>query len=312
MNNNEITIEHIQMRSLVVDNGRLSGQSEGFSEAGAMDNQAFQLANYLAANPMNTPGLEVLGSITLLFHCDATIAVCGPSCLLTINDTPSDTWCSIDIKCGQKVTISSEKLGHRAYVGIHGNWDIPHIHGSACTVMREQLGGLTGQGNALASQDRIGGQFRLSQQQKKLSEQQRPNYSLVEPFDVVAGYQQRGFSAYALALFYASEYQLSPQCDRMGYRLSGPKISANSKAMRSEGINLGSVQVPGDGQPIIMMRDRQTLGGYPKIGAVASYDIYRLAQAVPGDVISFRPVDMNNARGTWLLKQRIFSHLTKG
>ncbi|MEG3767806.1 biotin-dependent carboxyltransferase family protein [Alteromonas sp. 14N.309.X.WAT.G.H12] len=312
MSNNSVSVEHTQMRSIIVDGGRTSGQSEGFCEAGAMDDLAYNFANYLAANPSNTPALEVMGSLTLGFHCDATIAVCGPSCILLIDGQQSPCWRSVTIKRDQTVTISSERMGQRAYVAIHGQWDVPTIHGSACTVIREQLGGLSGTGKALANKDKISGEFSLTGGQRELPVHQRPPYSLAEPLDVVSGYQSGAFSDYGLALFYSSEYQVSPQCDRMGYRLSGPSISANSKVMRSEGINLGSVQVPGDGQPIIMMRDRQTLGGYPKIGAVAAYDIYRLAQSVPGDVISFRNVDMNNARGNWLLKQRIFSNLTKG
>lgn len=146
MSNNSVSVAHTQMRTIIVDGGRTSGQSEGFCEAGAMDDLAYNFANYLAANPSNTPALEVMGSLTLVFHCDATIAVCGPSCILLIDGQQVKCWQSVTIKREQTVSISSERLGQRAYIAIHGQWDVPTIHGSACTVLREQLGGLSGTG----------------------------------------------------------------------------------------------------------------------------------------------------------------------
>ena len=297
--------------SILVDNGRQHLQHTGLCESGAMDDVAYRLGNGLVGNPANTPAIEVLGRFECRFSCDVSIAVCGPSSQLWIDGEQVQTWCTVSVRRGQRVALESMQAGQRAYLCICSrDWQVPVLGESVCAVQREKLGGHRADGAMLAHNDVLTARFTQAGTCYHIAENEIPDYS-DNGFDIIEGYQAEYFSRVAMARFYSSAYQITADSNRMGYRLKGPAIKSEMTAMRSEGINLGSVQVPADGQPIIMMRDRQTLGGYPKIGAVASYDLYRLAQTLPGSEVTFRSVDANNARGKWLLQEQRLAKLIK-
>ena len=137
--------------------------------------------------------------------------------------------------------------------------------------------------------------------QSSVNQSDRPKYltsgkSLDITLRVVLGYQQDSFSDLQKARFFNNEFTISDKCDRMGFRLTGPEIKSDISGMLSEGICYGAIQVPADGQPIILLNDRQTIGGYPKIGSVFSLDIPKLTQRLPGASVYFKPITMDDAQ----------------
>jgi allophanate hydrolase subunit 2 len=123
---------------------------------------------------------------------------------------------------------------------------------------------------------------------------------------VVLGYQQDAFTNLQKQLFFSSQYSITESSDRMGYRLQGPAIKPAIDGILSEGICLGAIQVPADGQPIVLLSDRQTIGGYPKLGSVLSLDLDRLAQQLPGSQINFKPISIEQAHNALLLDEQQF------
>ncbi len=299
----ELTVMNPGIVSLLVDAGRRGVQEQGFSGAGPLDPQSYRFANWLCGNKPDAVAIEIVGEASFSCSEAISIAVCGPDAKLKIDIHDAQSWQTVTVNAGQTISVSGNNIGQRYYLAVAGEWQVPTMAGSACTVMREKLGGLRGDGSPLKASDSIALTAKTVTHNRNIPESLQPDFSLSEPVDIVCGYQQAAFDAVATATFYASVYTVTPQSDRMGMRLSGPAVASSQTAMRSEGINFGSVQVPSDGQPIIMLADRQTLGGYPKIGVVASYDIPRLAQAVAGSKILFAPVDANDARSKWLLRE---------
>ena len=129
-----------------------------------------------------------------------------------------------------------------------------------------------------------------------LPEEQRPNYSDEVVLRVVLGYQKDAFSPLEQQRFFNSEFKISDRCDRMGFRLTGPKINSSIDGILSEGICYGAIQVPSDGQPIVLLNDRQTIGGYPKIGSVFSLDIPKLTQRTPDTPVRFEALSIDDAQ----------------
>jgi biotin-dependent carboxylase-like uncharacterized protein len=292
--------------SLIVDNGRVGRQRDGFSQSGPMDEDAFSWANFLAFNLDNTPCIEAMGTLTARFSSHCIIAVTGRAVKVTINGHEQPSYESICVTAGDEVTFGSEYMGSKAYLAICGSWDTPLFANSACTVTRESLGGLHGNGSALANGDSFNvNENTLSKVKsatvRTLAFEKRFNYSLEAPIRLIPGYQFEQFSGVAQRIFVTSDYTVTSSIDRMGYRLQGPDVACSHNKLRSEAVHIGAVQVPPDGQPIVMMRDRQTLGGYPKLGCVNPLDINRLAQAVPGEKVSFTYQNHETARADNLL-----------
>lgn len=302
----KVEITNKGLLSLIIDGGRVGRQKDGFCQSGPMDELAYNWANFLAFNMDNTPCLEVMGNISLQVTEACAIAATGRDVTLTVNGEHRPHYTTVLLNAFDEVSVGSATLGCKAYLAISGNWQVPDIVGSASTVMREGLGGLNENGQPLQH----GHVFEIKQNSllnierkrlRKLHHALRPKYNLEIPINVIPGYQIDRFSNVAQQLFVSSEYTVTSSIDRMGYRLNGPDIRSSIDTMRSEAVHLGAVQVPPDGQPIVMMRDRQTLGGYPKLGCVNPIDINRLAQAVPGEKIHFAFQNNEAARAQCLL-----------
>lgn len=294
-----IRIIQLDMLGLIIDKGRTGKLAMGYCQSGPMDEVAYGVADELCGNLSSTAQVEFIGQLTFECSADTTLAVTGPQADLTINGQAAPLWQCVNVSRGSVVAITPDKLGTRHYVCIGEGIRSPHICGSQSTVLREKLGGLQGNGQPL----KVGDIIDFSPSTKPVSATKtklmQPNYSLTNPIDVVLGYQYAQFSGAILAAFFSSSYTVTSQIDRMGYRLNGPKVNASVSAMYSEGIAFGAIQCPPDGQPIVMMADRQTLGGYPKIGCVARYDLPRFAQAVPGDTVTFRQISIENAHANY-------------
>lgn len=281
--------------ALIQDLGRHGHQLIGLTSGGPMDEMAFRWANALLDNSDNAPQIEItFGMFSLEAQADTSIAITGADLSATINDKSIVPWQTYAIKKGDILHFKQPLWGLRAYLAVKGGIQCEAVLGSVATVMREKVGGLSGKGDKLQKGDLIPFMPTSQHAHKSVPRRAIPNYSQTE-IPVVLGYQYRFFSELQRAHFFSSDYQVSANCDRMGYRLEGERISSDRKGIISEGIAYGAIQIPKDGQPIVLLRDRQTIGGYPKMGCITSAGGGVLAQQKQGDKIQFSPITIDQA-----------------
>lgn len=294
-------VEEPGLLTTVQDLGRYGYQDIGLPSSGAMDNYALRVANILVGNDENKACLEItFKGPTLLVQRDCYVAITGADLQPTLNGADLPMWETHGVQEGDKLSFGLSRRGMRAYLAVSGGIAVPKIMGSRSTYLRNQLGGI--KGRALKAGDIIkigsGGEKKGGRVPKEYI----PDHTL-EDIRVVIGPQDDLFTQEGIDTFLSSQYQVTSESDRMGIRLDGPVIEhANGADIISDAIPPGGVQVPGSGKPIILMRDRQTTGGYAKIATVISADIDRLAQAKPGDKISFKEIPIQKAHK--LLRER--------
>jgi len=295
--------------TLIQDEGRFGSHQLGLTTGGPADPLAFHWANRLCGNALGVSALEVnVGGLVLESNVATRIAVCGADMPISINQSPRSPWRSYPVKAGDRIELGYASRGMRAYLAVAGGLDIPAVLGSTATVVREAMGGLNG--NKLQSGDFLPCRQDPSEDCLVLPEGYRPLYGQRAILRVILGYQQDYFSAEQQQRFFSHEYSVSSQSDRMGCRLEGTAISADVGGILSEGICLGAIQVPPDGQPIILMQDRQTIGGYPKLGSVLSLDLAQLAQLTPGSKVSFELITVEQAQTILHLSADYFRETT--
>lgn len=296
------------IQSLVQDRGRFGFHAIGLTTGGPMDYSAFRWANRLCGNDDSAACIEVLmGGLVLQAQIATQIAVTGAEIRLTINHQSVDCWRSHCLHPGDRIELGHATAGCRAYLAATGGFDFQPSFGSAATVVREGLGGPNGDGQALKAGGILPCSPCVETQCLALDKAYQPAYlENTASLRVVLGYQQASFSQAQQQLFFNSDYRLSADCDRMGFRLAGAAINSSTTSLLSEGICLGAIQFPGDGQPIVLMRDRQTIGGYPKIGSVLSIDLDRMAQLQPGATVRFEPIGIERAHNLIHLSERRF------
>lgn len=292
-------IEIIQpgLQTTVQDDGRRGYQAFGVPVCGAMDWIALAQANLLAGNTPEEAALELcaLGP-TVRFHTDAVFALAGAEFSAVLNGVPVSAGGAYLAHRGEELALGAAKSGLRGYLAIAGGLDIPMVMGSRSTCLSAQFGGL--EGRALKAGDRL--PLREPQLWLRGLPQRRlaGTWDAEQPLRVVVGPQDDAFSPAGLDTFFGSEYRMSAQCDRMGCRMEGPNIAlkeGRSPNILSDGVVMGSIQVP-NGQPIVMMADRQTTGGYVKLGTVITADLPLLAQKRPGDRLRFVRVTVEDAQ----------------
>lgn len=296
--------------SLVQDSGRYGAFNLGLTNGGPADSLAFYWANRLCGNELNSTAIEInLGGLQLTAQVDCVIAVTGAPMALTINGQQKSLWQSFSVKAGDNICLGYAPVGVRCYLAVAGGFVIKENFGSTSTVCRESVGGLNGE--KLAVNDVLPCQVIAKSGNKliqlMLPEREQPQYANEVLLHTVLSYQQQHFSAIEKRLLFANEYHVSKHWDRMGYRLQGRAIKPDIKGILSEGICYGAVQVPADGQPIVLLNDRQTIGGYPKIGAVISQDCAKLAQLREGDSVRFEPISMSKADNIFHLNLNRFN-----
>lgn len=283
--------------SLLQDAGRFGQHAIGLTNGGPLDPYSFNWANRLCGNDQNACVIETsIGGLTLQAEMDTQIAVTGGDAPLTINGKPALSWQTHAVKKGDKVAIGFSTIASRHYLAVKDGFQIEPMFGSCATVAREKLGGLTGAplkaGDSLPCHDTSQDSFANF----KVDESLRPHYRGDITLRVILGYQQASFDHIQKARFFNNAFELSDKCDRMGFRLTGPAIQSGISGMLSEGICYGAIQIPADGHPIVLLNDRQTIGGYPKMGAVLSLDIPMLTQRMPGTVIRFEAITIDEAQ----------------
>ena len=287
----EILILKSGWLTTIQDLGRHGHQHYGVSVSGAMDSFSMIVANRLVGNPDQAAVLELtLKGPELQFKQDTVIAITGADLSPTLDGRNMPMWRSMLIPRGGQLRFGMPRAGARAYLAIAGGIDIDPILGSRATHCASETKGLHGRPLKQGDVFRGGKPAPLITQPigTELSAPLRPRYEHSATLRIIPGPQQNVFEKHSLTTLTQTPYTVSPQSNRMGYRLAGPKIAQKDTAsFISDGTATGSLQVPSDGQPILLMADRQTTGGYPKIAVVISADLPLAAQLAPGDRIRF-------------------------
>jgi antagonist of KipI len=275
----EVTVLRSGMLTTVQDLGRRGHLAEGVPIGGAADPFAIRVANLLVGNAEDSPALEItLTGPELEFQVAAWIAVCGAR----FEDVPP--WKPVRVGAGDRITFGKRVQGCRAYLSISGGFDVEAIMGGKGTFLAAGIGGF--QGRAL----RDGDVLRSIPSERQLTghwsldERMFPRYSREPTVRVMPGTHAAEFGD----TLYSGRFGVTARSNRMGIRLDGDKLARTGGAdLVSSAVAAGTIQVPPDGNPIVLMADAQTLGGYPRVGHVATVDIPLLAQLAPGDGVRF-------------------------
>ncbi len=315
----------------IQDLGRYGYQKYGVITSGVMDSVAHRIANLLVGNDEKEATLE----LTLLgpdmeFRDDTLISICGGNLSPSINGKPIKLWRSVLVKAGSKLKFGGCKTGCRAYLAVAGGFDVPEVMNSKSTYIRAEIGGHNGK--ALQNDDElsVGKHSELSRQiSEVLASELKENTftemqwtissdfivsSVSKPHvRVMKGRQYDWFTTESQMKLFTEHFEVTAQSDRMGYRLKGPELSLqNEQEMLSEAVSFGTIQVPSEGNPIVLLADRQTTGGYPKIGQIATVDLSIMAQLKPGDKVQFVEVSHEVAQQLYLDREKKIHQLKQG
>ena len=303
---NGFSVKQPGLLSLLQDRGRFGAHNLGLTTGGPLDSLAFDWANRLLDNDANATCLEIgFGGLVLEAELDTSFVITGATAPCKLNSEAITQWQTQHIHTGDKLEIGFATAGTRSYLAVNGGFDISASFGSSSTVVREKIGGL--HGDKLQAGDHLPSSSTTLAKNYCLAEADRPFYGDSASLRVVPGYQQAAFDPLQQWRFFNTEYSLSERCDRMGFLLEGETVHSNIVGMLSEGICHGAVQIPADGQPIVLMNDRQTIGGYPKIGAVIPQDTARLSQLSPGSKVHFEAISIEQAHNIHCLEHARFA-----
>lgn len=282
--------------SLIQGGPRIGFQQYGVPVSGAMDDYSLRIANILVGNDEYEACIEglIIGP-TIQFHQKSIIAITGGDLGPMLNGISMDMYRSYIVSSGDILSFSGVKHGCRTYIAFGGGIDVPIVMGSKSTYLKGNLGGY--KGRELRDGDYIN-LLKFDGNTNSILLKKYINYSYDKEITLraIRGPQDDMFDSNNIKTFFNSIYDITNECDRMGYRLAGDKINhLNGADIVSDGIAFGAIQIPGHGNPIIMMADRQTVGGYTKIANVISVDLCKLAQGKPGDKVRFKEVDIYEA-----------------
>ena len=280
------------MWAAIQDDGRCGYQHIGITPGGAADKQAFQWANVLCGNALTSPVIEVvMGNIALVADNDICVAITGAEVDVLIGGRRVNMWEEVRVPAGQPLRLGQPSAGLRNYISLAGEWEIPVKFDSVSTTQRERIGGLNTDGQSLLVGDRIPikarQKHRVRRSPKSIINKYRNLRDDIQPLRFIPAYQFERFDLARQQLFLSSTYTVSQHTDRMGCRLSGNAINWAHEGMLSEGLSAGAVQIPPDGQPIVMLCEHQTIGGYPKIGTLTQSSVNWLSQLGPGTQVRF-------------------------
>ncbi|WP_342363730.1 biotin-dependent carboxyltransferase family protein [Terrarubrum flagellatum] len=286
----DLIVESCGASTTLQDAGRFRYRRYGVSTAGAMDLHALARANALVGNAHDTAAIEfcLMGGAFRIDGGSALIAVSGPGCIARIGAREIEPGMSARMEPDDRLTVGPVRDGVYAYLAITGGFLRARDMESLSVHRRSGIGGLP-----LVAGDRLPMADNPDQPLRRLPPETRHT---PEPIRIVLGPQNDLFTPRAIETLTTQEFKISAQVDRMGCRLEGPEIEhADGFNIVSDGIVAGHIQVPGDRQPIVLLRDSQTTGGYPKIATVISADIGRFAQSPPGSAVKFRLVTRDEA-----------------
>jgi biotin-dependent carboxylase-like uncharacterized protein len=289
----------------VQDLGRKQSMHHGVTESGAADRHAFFWANRLLQQPYDAAMLEItIGDVAFDILQDVRVALTGADLNATLNGMPVDGWQSYNLRRGDTLAFGFPRAGLRAYLAFAGELDWPQSYGSRSWVDKEQLPETPvlkpGANISLSS-------IQPHALQTAVPQGFVPNYTEPLTLDILLGYQAQLFPAETIDAFFESEFEVQPASSRMGYQLAGPKVTHDIEQLYSEGIAYGAVQVPPDGNPVVLLNDRQTMGGYPKLGCISQRSGAALSQRLPGAKVCFRPHSYSIAEADWRQLNQFFS-----
>jgi antagonist of KipI len=295
-----VIIQKPGLLSTIQDLGRKGYQRDGIMVSGAMDLLSMRLANILIGNDESEAVLEVtLIGPSLHFTIDSIISITGGKLSPLLNQIPVSMNKAIFVKKGDKLEFGPLQNGFRSYIAFKGGIKVEKVLESKSTHLSAGFGGL--KGRALIKGDILPVVNFNKQLISKINWQLSPIFNRLlfssEPIRFIKGHQFELFDEESVKSFSSSLFTLTKEANRIGYRFQGPVLRlTKQQEILTEGVTFGSVQVPSNGQPIILMADRQTTGGYPKIAQIISVDLPRLAQLKPGDSISFTEVSLKEAQ----------------
>jgi antagonist of KipI len=313
------------LQTTVQDLGRPSHQHQGIPGGGAMDRMATRVGNLLVGNDARAAALEAtLIGPSLLFTDETLVAVTGADLEAAVGTTPIPLWHPALLPAGTTLHFGRALRGCRAYVAVAGGIDVPPVFGSRSTYLRAEFGGFEGRALRAGDQLSIGQPSSLSRRiatslrrgttaqtttvarwSAALSLRSQLSENVV--VRLVRGAHTGLLTETSLAALAGSGFRVSASSDRMGYRLDGETLSLRAPTeLLSEGVAFGTVQLPPGGSPIVLMADRQTTGGYPRIGEVASVDLGLVAQLKPGDRLRFRFISLEEAQRLYLAREHDF------
>ncbi|MED1738861.1 biotin-dependent carboxyltransferase family protein [Bacillus swezeyi] len=318
------------LMTTVQDLGRTGFQKYGILVSGAMDADSLRLANMLAGNKQNEAALEVtlMGpGPSLRFQKTALIAVAGADFSLTVNDEEAPLWRPVLVEEGSIITFGMCRRGSRAYMAVAGGIDVPPVMNSKSTYVRAGIGGCKGRQLQKGDSLTAGELTALSENIiEKLRAQMNPhgfatpNWAVDRQYflplkknpaiRVIKGEQFSRFTQSSQETFFGEPFRVTAKSDRMGYRLQGEALQLESPLeMISEAVSFGTIQVPPDGNPIVLLADRQTAGGYPRIAHIISADLSAVTQMMPGEQVQFQLIGLHEAERLYIERETKISEL---
>jgi antagonist of KipI len=290
----------------IQDMGRYGFSQFGVPPSGVLDTFSLKVGNLLVGNREREACLEItLMGLKIKVLKEVVIAITGGDLSPTLNEEPLEMWRTHLLVEGDVITFKKIRAGCRAYLAVSGGFVVPKIMGSSSTYLSGNFGGLEGRklrrGDILYTLDISSSLNKLG---LRFPSDWIPSLEKEVLLRVIPGPQDHHFTEKGFQTFCSSSYQVTPQCDRMGVRLEGPKIERRSdveESIISEGLISGAIQVPGDGKPIIILTELVT-GGYTKIATIISTDLSKVAQLKPGDQVRFKPISIEEAHD--LLKEQ--------
>jgi biotin-dependent carboxylase-like uncharacterized protein len=300
------------LHTTVQDLGRAGYQAIGVPVSGALDAVNLQLANALAGNLPGAPALEILisGPAFEVAADTVRVALAGPGASMAIGAEKArvDTGQSVTLLRGEVIEVVAGRQSACSYLGVEGGIAVPLVLGSASTYVRAAIGGLDGR--ALRKGDFVPLAIARASDRPELRLSSAVPASGDQPIRVVLGPQQEYFTEEAITALLDGEFRISQSADRMGMRLDGPLLQhRNGWDIVSDAIMTGAIQVPGSGQPILLLADHQTTGGYPKIATVISADLPVVGRRRPGDPLRFAEVTVETAEALCRDAERLLSEI---
>lgn len=317
-----VLVEEAGLLTTIQDAGRYGYRGVGVALSGAVDRFALRAANLLVGNAPGAAALELtLTGPALRFERDTLVALCGADMDARADGEPLPGWRPALVRGGALLRLGPARAGMRAYLAAAGGFAVPEALGSRSTHVRAGLGGVAGR--PLQAGDRLqlgpaaphaaafaarlaaaAPQGALAPARWALAPSARPAYAAHPVVRAVRGREAEAFEARSLERFFAAPYRITPQSDRMGCRLDGERLALTEPLeMVSEAVAPGTVQVPPDGRPIVLLADAQTTGGYPRIAQVTAADLPLFVQARPGAEVAFREISLAEAQALALLQE---------
>jgi len=280
--------------SLLQDKGRYGYTSIGVTNSGVMDEYAYFMANKMLNNDLHSNTIEISFS-NVMFKANKNTILCitGANCEFFINEIPKKNWQTHNIKVGDIIKVGKILSGSRVYLSVSNGFMVKKDFNSNSTTLKENLGGLNG--SKLSKGDILSFNSTNAIYTTRLKKEFIPNYEEELELRVVLSSQYENFSKKEIEKFFSSTYTITNEFNRMGCKLDGESITCDIVGIISEGISFGAIQIPKDGKPIILLKDRQTIGGYPKIGSVLAIDCFKLSQCKALKKVRFKAISLEDA-----------------